>query len=239
MNPLWIIGLLMMGMGVILGFGVASIFWLYRGAKGWRNIGKAIKLTLPDLAGTRAKFEWMRSGFQDRPSKEAGAIPGDKDRVEASGPASYPSNWGPLHIMSDAGFSLVAPSKLEAAKTIEAIHVANWVADNKRLPNKVEAGEGGHFQEGLAKAMMDAERLAKRFLVWDPLAYWKKSRESIMQKLYHSIQGDRHPWYATVILIGMVIVAIAVFAVLGVLMVKVVPALAPKASQAAVLLLGW
>lgn len=228
MNVLWIIGFLFAGIGLILGTGIASIFWLWRGAKGWRNIGRAIFLTLPDLAGTKATFTWSKSGYKDRNSREAGAIPGDKDRVEASGPASYASNWGPLHIMSDTGFSLVAPSKLEAAKTIEAVYVANWIADNKRLPNKAEAAQDGDFAKGLQKAMNDAARLAKRFQVWDPLAYWKKSRESVMAKLYHSIQGERHPWYATVILIGMVILAIAVFAVLGVLMVKVVPALAPK-----------
>lgn len=220
LNPTYLILTLGIAIGATIGTGLGVGIMLWRGCKGLRNWGKALKLTMPDLIGTKAKFEWIGGNFQDEPSTEAGAVRGDMDRIQPSGPASYPTNWGPLHILSTDGFSLVAPSKLEAAKTIEHNFVAQWIQDNKRLPNKDES-----FTDGLKKAMADGERLAKRFLVWDPLAYWKKSRESVMQKLYHSIGGAPEPWYAKAAVVLGIIAVVGTLAVLGITVLKVLPAL--------------
>lgn len=216
-----IIGLL----GALLGAPLGAVIPLWRGAKGWRNRGKALLITLPETPQTLASLEWVsaRDGYLDLPgdSKEPGAEKGDKDRVLLNGPASYPSTWGPLHLHTTYGANLVAPSKQEAARTIEYVAVANWIATHGRKPVKDEAD----FREGLAKAQAEAKKLATRFEIWDPRTYYKACRESVMQKLYNSTGAGGDPWYAKALIVIGIISIVGVLAVLAITVVKVIPAL--------------
>ena len=189
----------------------------------WNSKRKAIFLTLPEIPGTPALFERRapKGGFWDRKSNEPTAQRDDKDRLLPNAPATYPSNWGPVNIMSGAGFSLVAPSKQEAAKAIELTAVAEWIVEHKRQPLKDEAT----FREHLAKAVEDAKKVATRFLIWDPMTYRKASRESVMQKLYQSAGGGEDPWYAKPLVVIGIIAIVGVVAILGILVVKVLPVL--------------
>lgn len=233
MNAIWIIGLLFGGMGLILGFGAATIFWLYRGSRGWRNIGKGLLLTLPEIPGTMGTLTWAstRKGYVDSQSLDPSAERGEKDRALPAGPAAYQiRGWGPLNILTTYGSNLVAPSKLEAAESIEKAAVADWVADHKRLPK--DDREKQDFAALYGAAVARAKQLATRFLIHDPRTYYKATRENDMQDLYNSAGTQKDPWYVVPLMVGMAIVGIIVFVLLGVILLKVVPALTPKEATA-------
>lgn len=216
----------LLGMGYLLGATQGYLHMMYRGAKGWKNLGKKLILILPEIPGAKASFEWTAGDFIDKPSTEPSAERDDMDRILPAGPATYPTNWGPLNIVSNFGHNLVAPSKLEAAETLEKTFVAEWVRDYQRQPKKEEAEKGGAFAKGLSEAIEKGKQLATRLQIWDPLTYYKACRENDMQDLYNSNGGQKDPWYAKAAFIGVLIVGFLLLAVLGVIMMKVLPALA-------------
>lgn len=226
MNTLIVVAVGVLGIGYLLGAAQGYLHMLWRGARGWKNYGKKLTLKMPEIPGTKAEFTWTASDFIDQPSKEPDAERDDVDRVLPAGPATYPTNWGPLNIVSAYGANLVAPSKLEAAECIEKVAVAEWVMDYKRQPKKEEAAPEGAFAAGLHAAAEKAKALSTRFLIWDPLRYYKACRENDMQDLYNSNGLQKDPWYAKAAFIGVLIVGFLLLAVLGVLMMKIVPALA-------------
>jgi len=233
MNTLIVVAVGVLGIGYLLGAAQGYLHMLWKGCKGWKNSGKALVITLPETPQTLADVQYrdLSSGFYDTPSKEPSAQRDDKDRIMPSGPASYPSRLGPIHIVTSYGSSIVAPSKQEAAAQIEKAFVADWVANYKRLPKKEETekdkeGKPGAFLEGFEAAKAQAGKIAKRFLIWDPLACFKSCQENDMQDLYNSNGGTKDPWYAKAAFIGVLIVGFLLLAVLGVLMMKIVPALA-------------
>lgn len=93
----------------------------------------------------------------------------DKDGDEGqtrilSGDAAYPSNRGPLHILAPDGSNLVAPTKDEPGPD------AKTGKDIKSNPD-----------------------IFRRFRIWDPLVYWRATRENDMQDLY-SAQKEKEHW---------------------------------------------
>jgi len=217
-------------MGMTIGTGIGYAFKAYRGGKGWRNIGKTLTFTVPEIPGTNGTFEWVKAkdGTLERESNEPGAERGSKDKVILAGPASYGSNWGPVNLITSYGHSIVAPSKFEASAQVEKAVIAEWVANYKRLPRN-DKDDGGKdkvaFASLLESAMANARKIATRFLIWDPLTYYNATRENDMQDLYNSGGTDKDPWYARLLVIGVFGVLGLVLLLFGVVILKVLPAL--------------
>ena len=135
------------------------------------------------------------------------------DRLLPQGNVAYHARGaitGPLHIMSSYGANMVAPTKLQAAEVIEKLAVADWLKNYKRQPTKAEAEEKGAWTLALAAAFKDAKDYATRFLIWDPLAYYKACDENDMQDFLNSQGGPKDPWYAK----GAFVVALAILGML-------------------------
>jgi hypothetical protein len=93
----------------------------------------------------------------------------------------------------------------------------------------------GAFLGMLNEAQAKARQLATRFLIHDPRTYFKATRENDMQDLYNSAGKGGDPWYVLPLMVGLAIVGIVVFVILGFLMVKVAPAISPKPAAGAFL----
>lgn len=210
--------------GLGLGWLIAALRYRFK------NLGKSLVITLPETPGTFAHAEWAKitDGKIERPSQEHDAQRGDKDSTLPAGAVAYPMTGGlkgPLHILSSYGSNLYCPSKLEAAATIEKEFVADWVANYKRQPKQEEAAKGGIFATGLEAAIESGKKLGLRFRVWDPLRYWKASRENDMQDLYASSGASRDPWYAKAAFFAVIGVIALLLLLFGVISLKVLPAL--------------
>jgi len=218
---------------LIIGFGLGwFVHWLL---VKFKNAGKSLLIRLPETPGTFAEVSWVSTanGKVEFDSAEHDAQRGDKDAMLPAGAASYPMKGdlrGPLHLMTSYGANLVAPSKLEAAATIEKEALAEWVVNYERQPRKEEEKTEGAWTKAMHAAREEASKLATRFRVWDPLRYWKGTRENDMQDLYESPDDGRDPWYAKAAFFGVLIVGVLLLGVLGVLMVKVLPALGGMAQ---------
>jgi len=230
---LWtLLGMLAIGL-LGLGFGLGwFIHWLI---VKFKNHGKSLLIRLPETPGTFAEVSWVAlgNGKAETDSGEHDAQRGDKDANLPAGAAAYPMKGalrGPLHLLTSYGANLVAPSKLEAAATIQKEALAEWVVNYERQPRKEEEKTEGAWTKAMHAAMEEASKLATRFRVWDPLRYWKATRENDMQDLYASSGAGRDPWYAKAAFIGVLIVGVLLLGVLGVLMVKVIPALGGMAQ---------
>lgn len=227
-----VIALLMIGtMAAFLGGVLTWLICLYHFKL--KHIGKSWVLILPETVGTEATVmrTKLKDGKVDMPSRNHDAKRGDMDRLLPQGNVAYQARGaisGPLHVMTSYGSNLVAPPKLEAAKVIEKVAVADWVADYKRLPK--DEKEQGLFAERLKKAWDEAKLLATRFLVWDPLAYYKACDENDMQDFLNSNGGAKDPWYAKAAFVAIVIVGGLMLLLLAVVMMRILPALQASAG---------
>lgn len=116
-------------------------------------------ITVPTVVGGFAKVERR---FPKRGQIETKQ--GDEGRtVILSGDACYPSNRGPLHLIGDEGWNLVAPT-----------------ADEPGL----EARTGENIKDNPAKW--------RRLRIWDSLTLWRACRENDMEDLYSSSKEKEH-----------------------------------------------
>lgn len=164
----------------------------YRAIRAAIDKGKPWIITLPGTPGALASLE-------RRHVKEGQVEKKDGDEGRASrlaGQAAYPSNKGPIHILTDYGANLIAPSKDEVA--------ADMKAGRYTLPDGISV-----------------KTWADRFLVWDPLLLWRSNRENDMEDLYSS-KGEKDPWFVKAFPI-VVVLLIAMMGLLAFVMLKVLP----------------
>jgi len=141
--------------------------------------GKSWIITVPEVVGGWATVErrLVRDGkITDKRKDGLGTI-----RI-LLGDAAYPTNKGPLHLMTSEGVNLVAPTKDEPG---------------------LEAVTGDDIKQNAMKW--------RRLRIWDALTNWRAAREHDMEKLYNST-GDKPHWMeklfpiAAVLLFGCLLV---------------------------------
>lgn len=215
-------------LGALLGSVITALIAYYRNTL--RHLGKSWVVIIPETVGTEATIlrTKLLDGKFDVPSRNHDAIRGDKDRHLPQGNVAYQARGaikGPLHIMSSYGANLIAPSKLQAAEVIEKQAVADWLKDYKRQPTAAEAQPKGTFTQHLEAAFAKAKEYATLFLIWDPLAYFKACDENDMQDFLNAAGGVKDPWYAQAAFIGVLILGVMLLVILGVLGLKILPAI--------------
>lgn len=138
-------------MGLMLAFAIAM-------AKKTLDLGKSWVITVPETIGAKAKIERRRV----KRGKVTDKMGDEAETKILSGDCSYPTNRGPLQLVSEYGANLVAPTKDEArdAKT--------------------------------GKPIKDDETGFKRFRIWDPQTYWRATRENDMEDLYSAQREKDH-----------------------------------------------
>lgn len=220
-------------MGAMLGSMLTAVYFLHRYV--WRHIGKSWVFIVPETVGTELTVVRTKllDGKFDLPSRNHDSIRGDQDRMLPQGNVAYQARGdikGPLHIMSSYGANLVSPTKLQAAKVIEELAVADWLRNYKRQPTVAEAAPKGAFREALEAAWLDAKQYATNFLIWDPLAYFKACDENDMQDFLNAAGGVKDPWYAKAAFVVVLVCAVMLLGVLGILGMKILPAIQAQAG---------
>lgn len=123
----------------------------------WR-MKRRLVVVLPEVVGAWARIELVKAkrGIWSVRTGDEGEA-----RI-LHGESAYPTNRGPLHVLSEYGANLVAPTKDEAQE----------VGADKPLK-------------------MDPKKFI-RFRVWDPLALWRACRENDMEDLYSAQKDKDH-----------------------------------------------
>lgn len=161
------------GFLAFLAAGFAAIFYAL-GLIAWKAIdkGRTWKITVPEVPGQLATIERVRPsrGTVTRPAPSG---KGEKETQILAPPASYPTNRGPLQLLTSYGANLIAPSKddktalLYPAQPVEGPHAAKTTAEWRDL-------------------------VFARFRIWDPLIYWRATRENDMEDFYAAQQDKQH-----------------------------------------------
>lgn len=128
----------------------------------------------------------------------------ERETFAAAGMAAYPSNMGPIHILTDYGANLVAPSKDYVAKDI--------------AENGLDGTRGSGVIEGGTAA---SKKAAERFLVWDPLILFRACKENDTEDYYAAQQGKPH-WMEKVAPFLMIAV-LGLVALVGFMLWKLMP----------------
>lgn len=221
MNQLQTLELLTAGFSVIIAIVLEVI---YRVVKTALDRGKPILITLPGTPGALAKVD--RRHLDEGQKTDA---KGDEGKsYVAAGPASYPSNWGPIHFLTDYGVNLVAPSKEDVAEAI----IKNDGGASLELKALLEKHKGktsipedaAERKDFLERQVLRAKILANRFLVWDPLLLYRSNRENDMEDLYSSALPKEH-WMVKLAPI-FIVFSIVLMAGMSFLIYKVLPLLA-------------
>lgn len=203
--------------GALIGFLTGAGIFLYRGGRGWRNIGKAPILTLPE--GPGRSYTWEYHDVKD------GAIVKKEGRqyraILPDGTVSYPGPLGQLHILTSYGHSLKAPGKQEYASFLEKQAIGDWVLTNDELP---EAGTEG-WEKTMRGVLAKAKDLVLNFLIADPWTYYKAIDENDMEDLRNSTGAGKDPWYAGILVIGVIACLLLLLGVFGAVVFKVLPLL--------------
>lgn len=174
------------------------------------DLGRAWVITLPGTPGAKAIIERRRIMKEGKFEKKNGD---EKDTFIAAGLASYPSNRGPLHLMADYGANLVAPSKDDVYKRLLEAETAK--ATETYYQKLREAGKDPAKDKDPAlwtQLLAEAKQLPMRFLVHDPLIYYRACKENDTEDYYAAQQGKPHwmekvaPWLAVAVvaLVGLV-----------------------------------
>lgn len=205
--------------GTLVSLGIKAIYKVI-------DLGRAWVITLPGTPGAKAIIERRtikKEGKFDRKNGD------EKDTFIAAGLASYPSNKGPLHIMADYGANLVAPSKDDVYKKLLAAEEEK--AKQVYWTKLEEAGKDpakDKDEKLWAQLLEEAKRLPMRFLVHDPLIYYRACKENDTEDYYAAQQGKPHwmekvaPWLAISVL--------ALVMLVGFMLWKVLPIITSKAA---------
>ena len=199
----------------------------YRSVKAMLDMGKVWTIILPGSPGAEAviKRRKLKDGglFQRKNGEE-------KDNYLAAGLAAYPTRKGPLHILTDYGANLVAPSKDEVYKNLEAANLEEAKVKFQEQVKKDNLQDNKAAQESLwAKLVKEAKHVSMRFLVHDPLIYYRACKENVTEDYYMAQQGKKHwmevvaPWLAISVL--------ALVGLVGFMLWKVLPIISQRAAQ--------
>lgn len=187
-----------------------------------RDMGKAWIIILPGTPGAMAEVK--RSRLNE------GSFPGKKKAHEGQtylvdGRAVYPSKRGPIHLVTDYGANLVAPSKDEVYEGI--LKEEQGKAKVEYLQKIKELGV--EKDEGLSKELLQrAQRVSLRFRVFDPLIYWRATKENDTEDYYAAQQPKPSFWEQMVPI--MVLGMVGLMGLCGFLIWKVLPILSKKAA---------
>lgn len=184
--------------GMLAGALAVSMIWM---AKHALTKGRPLIIKLPGTQQALAdvRRQKLTEGMFTRKKGDEGQT------FIAAGMAAYPSNVGPIHILTDYGANLIAPSKDHVAKTIE---------DTPFPPEVKTPEEKKAFREKVAK-------MAQRFLVWDPLIYWRACKENDTED-YYAAQQDKPHWMEKIAPYLMVSV-LGLVALVGFMLWKLMP----------------
>jgi hypothetical protein len=165
-------------------FGAIATTILFMALKGL-NRGQPWIITLPGTPGALADIR-RRKLFQGVFTKKRGD---EQEAFVTDGRVAYPTlTSGPIHLMTDYGANLIAPSKDEVAAELEE---------------------------------QDGEKTAIRFRVFDPLIYWRATKENDTEDYYAAQQGKPH-WMEKVAPFLMIAV-LGLVALVGFMLWKLMP----------------
>ena len=190
-NPIATVLILAAGFGFICDF-------TYRAIVAAINMGRPWIVTLPGTPGAKASIQ-RRSLKQGLFTRKQGD---EQAKVIAAGMAAYPTTKGPIHILTDYGANLIAPSKDRVAVDI--------------AKNGVK-----HGSQQLGDEKLDNKTASEVFLVWDPLTYGRATRENDMEDLYAAQQNKPH-WMEKVAPFLMIAV-LALVGLVGFMLYKLMP----------------
>lgn len=157
-----------------------------------RDMGRAWVITVPTTPGSMATIQRVRLQRGNFTRKE----PNNREEHEvviARGEAAYPTKRGPLHLVSEYGANLVAPTKEEAID--------------------IDSGQ----------PISHEKATYARFRIWDPLTYWRATRENDMEDLY-AAQKEREHWAVKLAPVA-IILFVGMLGFLGFLLWKILPLL--------------
>lgn len=175
-------------LGALLGsIATTMVFMALKGL----NRGQPWIITLPGTPGALADIR-RRKLFQGVFTKKRGD---EREAFVTDGRAAYPTPMGPLHILTDYGANLVAPSKDEVAEELTE---------------------------------QDGPKVAERFRVFDPLIYWRATKENDTEDYYAAQQGKPH-WMEKVAPFLMIAV-LGLVALVGFMLWKILPLISGAAG---------
>lgn len=191
------------------------------------DLGRAWVITLPGTPGAKALIERRTIKKEGKFERKNGD---EKDTFIAAGLASYPSNKGPLHIVADYGSNLVAPSKDDVYKKLLAAEMekAKELYFQKLSERPADHPFKAKDEKLWAELTEEAKRTPMRFLVHDPLIYYRACKENDTEDYYAAQQGKPHwmekvaPWLAIAVL--------ALVGLVGFMLWKVLPIITSKAA---------
>jgi len=171
---------LMQALWAVAGAAVVGGAWMMKASL---ERGRPLIVTLPGTVGALAdvrRRKLTEGVFTKKKGDEGQAF-------VTAGMAAYPSNVGPIHVMTDYGANLVAPSKDEVSELI---------------------------------AKTDP-KTSVRFRVFDPLIYWRATKENDTEDYYAAQQGKPH-WMEKVAPFLMIAV-LGLVALVGFMLWKLLP----------------
>lgn len=187
------------------------------------DMGRAWVITLPGSPGALARIErrHLKEGKFRRKKGD------EEETFIAAGLAAYPTKKGPLHLLTDFGANLVAPSKDEIYKNLLAAETEK--AKEKYFEALREAGKDPSKDkdpELWAKLLEEAKRTPMRFLVHDPLIYYRAEKENDTEDYYAAQQQKKH-WMESVAPF-LAICVVALVGLVGFMLWKVLPLITEK-----------
>jgi len=191
-------------MGFIAG---ALAMFLIQNTKKAMERGRPIIVTLPGTLGALAsiKREKLLKGVFTRKAGD------EREAYVLDGRAAYPTAMGPLHIITDYGANLVAPSKDEVSEKLRTFIGMD----------KPKEGASEDELKAYEQAKAAAHKTSERFRVFDPLIYWRATKENDTEDYYAAQQGKPH-WMEKVAPFLMIAV-LALVGLVGFMLWKVLP----------------
>lgn len=185
-KTIWIVFLATAALCGALIDGLGRLIWKMR------DMGRAWVITVPTTPGAMASIDRVRLKRGELTRKEP--VNGDENELFiAHGEAAYPTRRGPLHLKSEYGANLVAPTKEQAIDAATDQPIAN-----------------------------DAKTY-HRFRIWDPLTYWRATRENDMEDLY-AAQREKDHWAVKLAPLA-IILFVGMLGFLGFILWKIMPLL--------------